>query len=937
MYPLTSKNASQLGVVKKCCLLLALVILVFAGANIVFASNEQETTNAVSSSTVGEIVAGRTIRQTVLVDANELYGFGLCLATYAHTNTSNLTVSFSDMDGNTLFEQTINASVLEDNVFRRFDFEDPLRNVKGSTFCISVSSPDAVNGNAVTIWSSTEDSYPKGELTVDGIVMENSDISFQLFHSVESSFLPWLIMLIPLLMFALILSGYLWIVYKKTLSEKLRNRIGVAVCVLGGIVLAIALATLYTLVFHLSNAPQSVFRADTLSSLIFSLANLLRSAVLLPFAILITATVLWDAKSVFRTAFANRWWIALGVFIWYLIWGINFSNAGAFHYYIQPDLGGDLASPLFGKVRGIRSDEWLVNMPFSVSTDYAGYGKFNGILRGTMNDNLPATGLYFSYAALSDPLNFGYFLFGAKGGASFFWCGGMMLSIMLSLEFAYIISNKRKLMALLGVALIALSPFNLWWSVSTLLTGFMGILVCTYYCMQASSFFKRCIWMLGVAMSGAYFICQFYPAWQVPMVYILIPLFVWILVEHFEVLRSFHAKEWIAAVVAIVFMASIVLAYLAGIQNYTEAIMGTVYPGSRFETGGYALNKAYAFIQTFRLPFRDITVGSNNSEAGTFFALFPLPILIGAYVLIRQLVEKFRDRNAKLDLLNALLLIPTLFLSVFCTVGIPDWLARITLMSYSPADRAVDWLCFVNLLLLIRLVSHRKEYKLPVPIAVGAVGLVVINSVLKSYTMCPGYLEDRYVLLIVPVAMVFGIGCFARIEDESRDRILALFAVVAIAVGLMVTPISSGLESLTEKPAAKKIQEISQADPDAKWIGYGNIISGQYLIANGASCITSTNYIPNMDLWRKLDPTGVYNDVYNRYSHISLNFVEGETSFRLLGSDHFALDLSYEDIEKTECRYIFSMGAVAEDSDAIDLRLIYQESNAWIYEVVYLP
>ena len=932
----TEKNASGIGVMKKACLLLALVILMFAVANVVLNSREQDTTHAVSSSTVGEIVAGRMVRQTVRVNSNELYGFSLCLATYAHTNTSNLTVSFSDSDGNVLFEQTLNASVLQDNLFRRFDFEKPVTNAKGKQFCISVSSPDAVGGNAVTIWSSTEDSYPDGELTLDGIVMENSDLSFQLFHSTERSALPWVAILTPLLVFVLILTSGLWIAYKKPVSEQTQCRIRFAVCVLDGIVLSFALATLYTLLIQLRNGPQLVFHAHTLSPLIFSPANLFRGAVLLPFAVLITATLLWDIKAVLNTVFAKRWYVALGVFAWYLLCGINFSNAAAFHYYIQPDLNGDLFMPLFGKVRGIRSDEWLVNMPFSVSTDYAGYGKFNEILRGTMNDNLPATGLYFSYAALSDPLNFGYFLFGAEGGASFFWCGGMMLSIMLSLEFAYILSGKRKLFALLGVALIAFSPFNLWWSISTLLTGFMGILVCTYYCMQADSFPKRCMWMLGVAMSGAYFICQFYPAWQVPMVYILIPLFVWILVEHFEVLRNFRAREWIAAAVAIVLMASIVLSYLAGIQNYTEAIMGTVYPGARFETGGYALKKIFAFIQTLRLPFQDVIVGSNNSEASTFFALFPLPILMGLYVLIRQMIEKFKDRTAKLDLLNLLLLIPALFLSVFCTVGIPDWLARITLMSYSPADRAADWLSFVNLLLLIRLTAKGEKYKLPVPIAVGAVGFVVINSVLQSYAMCPGYLADRYVLLIVPVTLVFGMACFARLEGRSCDRILAVFAVIAIAIGLTVTPVNRGLESLTEKPAAKKIQEISQADPDAKWIGYGNIISGQYLVANGAPCITSTNYIPNIELWTKLDPVGQYNEIYNRYSHISLQFVEGETAFRLLSPDHIALDLSYGDIEKTECRYVFAMGAIEEASEAIDLRVLYQESNVWIYEIVYL-
>ena len=924
--------------VKKICLFLAVILIICLAVNQIIGKQEQCTEHVVSSATVGEIVAGRTVSQTVQVDAAELYGFSLRFATYGKTITSHVRVVLQDDTDSVLFDQTMNASVLQDNQFYSFRFSEPLTGVRGTLLRISVSSPDAVNGNALTIWSSNENSYLNGTLSLNGIEAETSDISFQLFHSMAASPAAAGIVAATLLFFAVVLALWLRSRAKRADIEPKRSSwVDFGVCVASAMLLAFALSCIYTAFFCKINSPVLLTTVGATFKLLFSPANLLRTAVLFPFAILITAMLQWNAKQVLHVAFAKRWLIAGGIFAWYVLFSINFSNVGAFHNIIQPDMGNDRMSPLFGMVRSIRSDEWLVNLPLAASSDFGGYGEFGEILRGTVNYNLPSTGLYLSYSALNDPLSFGYFLFGAERGASFFWCATMILSVMLSLEFSYIISKKNKLVALLGVGLIAMSPFNLWWSVSTLLTGFMGILVCAYYCFQAEKFSARVLCMLGVAMSGAFFICQLYPAWQVPMVYLLLPLFVWVLIENRKALGSFRAREWVAAGCAVAFMASIVLAYLLDTRDYTASIMGTVYPGERFETGGYALDKAYAFVQTLQFPFEDVKVGSNNSEASTFFSLFPLPMLIGGYVLIRQVIAKISDKSESIDLLNLLLLIPTAFLTVYCTVGIPDWLARITLMSYSPAARAVDWLAFANLLLLLRHASGLNKYRLSAPIAAALVGMSVVNSLIRAQRMCPDYLNETYVLLATALAFAFGLACFAKLKPRVRKATFATVAAIFILIGVAVSPVNSGIGALTEKPAAQKIQEISQAEPEAKWIGYGNIIVGQYAVANGAPCITSTNYTPNMELWQKLDPEGKYNEVYNRYSHITLEFTEGETEFVLLTADHMNLKLSYGDIEKTGCKYIFALSPISENSSIVDFKLVYNESNAFIYEIIQLP
>ena len=751
-----------------------------------------------------------------------------------------------------------------------------------------------------------------------------------------SALLPWAIILALALLLVLVLRVWLCEFATEPRWRRQRVRWLALSCAASAFLLAAAVASVYTTVFFFFNEPSALLTARGVLEKLFSPSNFFRAVVLYPVALLAVSMLLQRVERVLSTAFRRRWILALGVFVLFVACGINFSNVGAYDNIVQMGQGDDLCAPLFGIARGIRSDEWLVNLPFTVSTKYAGYGEWNELLRGTVNYNLPATGLYLCYAALNDPLSLGYFFLGTELGVSFYWCAAMLLSVMLSMEIAYIVSKRNRTAALLGVALLALSPFNLWWSICALLTGFLGVLVCTYYCFSARRFSARVLCMLGVAASGAYFICQLYPAWQVPMCYVLLSLMAWIVVDRFEGVKRFRVRDWLCAAAAFLLMASIVLSYLSGIQPYTEAIMTTVYPGERFETGGYSLGKNFAFLQGLQMPFRDIvTDGTNNSEAGTFFSLYPLPTLFAISVLIRQLAARRRDKTERVDLFNLFLLIPTVFLTVYCTVGFPRWLAKYTLMSYTMGVRAVDMLALIDVLLLLRHATRSDRYKLPVWLSGALTAAVIANSIVQSSRACPGYLTVLYTVLASGLALALGIACFTHLNSDVRRRMLRTVALLLLAVGLAVTPINSGIRALTEKPVAKEIQAIAAADPKAKWIGYRSIIAGQYAVANGARCITSTNYIPNLELWSRLDPDGAYNEIYNRYAHVTMEFAE-ETSFSLIGADHMRVCIAYAEIIKTEARYVLSETAIEEDSDCIDLTLLYESGGYWIYEITYL-
>jgi len=923
---------------KKAALFLAIcfcIIAIFLFAAVEFFGPKNFCTEQMlSDMPIGAITAEKTVTQEFHLASKRLNSFEVCFVTYGKQSNAHVTVELLDASANLLFSESFSAGELKDNAYRAFVLPEPIEKANGD-FLIRISS-DATSENAITVWSSALDHFD-GASTYGG-ELQSGDIAFRLHHGEPVNallLLSWICMLVPLAL--LCVAFLLWF------NERIRNWmqkqvriVDVVMCVLVGWLIALFAVVFCSLIWTKTFGLSNGFSLGNILGFVFSGANVVRSLFLLPVTVLLAAMFFYGARKTADFVFKNRWFIAIGVLVLWVLLKINFSNVSIYNNIIQPNLGDGFMGQLLGQTRSIRSDEWLVDMAQAVSTRFAGYGKFNEVLRGTSNYNLAATGLYFSIAALCEPFNLGFYLFGTEYGVSFFWCCAMIFGIMFSYEFAYIISGKNRIVGLLGVALIAFSPFNLWWSICDLIVGALGFLVCFWYFLRAQRFLSRCLYLAGAVFSVLYFVVQLYPAWQVPFVYVIMALFAWIVIENFGNIKKFKRRDWLAVAVAAVVFVFLLLCYVFEIREYSVSVLDTVYPGKRFETGGYALRKIFSYIEVFQIPFKDIVNGSNNSEASTFFAFYPLPTLLAIYTLVRQIIAKIKNKQEKIDVFTVALLVPTLFLTVYCTVGIPAWLSKITLMSFSPAFRATDFLAFANVLFLLRLVSPSNRYKLPLPVGAVLVGEALLFSIFEAEKMCPDYMTGLYLIIIFGVSLAFGIACFCLMHEKARSGIMIGFISLAIAAGVCISPINSGIGALNEKPVALKVQEISQKDPEAKWIGYNSIILGQYAVANGAPCISSVNYVPNLELWQKLDPDGQYNEVYNRYAHVILRFTEEETQFTLLTPDSMQLELSYKDIALTGAKYVLSQQPISEDSSLIDLVLLYTEDGAYIYEIQFL-
>lgn len=667
---------------------------------------------------------------------------------------------------------------------------------------------------------------------------------------------------------------------------------------------------------------------------LFASSSIVRTLLFFLAMLLVNCFVIYDPASVLELLHNKRWLIAVCVFVFMVALNLNLSNASTFHYYIQPNIKGDFTLPILGTPRDIRSDEWLVDTPRRASAAYNNYGLYNYICRATENFGISASYLYLSFSSLSNPFNFGYYLLGTEYGAAFHWCGLLILGIFISYEFSLIISKGNRRIAILGSALLGLSSFSLWWSINVHIIAVLSLLVCAYYYFNTDSFKKQILLAIGVAMSASTFICQLYPAWQVPLAYILIALFAWIVVENFDKIKRMKKKQWITVASAFIFMCAIVVSYLYDTREYSKAIMETVYPGSRFDAGSNYFFKGSWYIQTLLYPFKNT---GNNSEAGTFFSLFPLPMIFAALIFARQVYARIKNKDEKVDMFFGLLLLPTILLILYCTVGVPAWLAKITLLGYSMSARAVDLLCFLNVLFLLRIVtpSEDKNRFVPISVGVGISVLLLLYNIKTTTTYYPQYMNLMYVGVISLIVVSFALILISKVPTKFKNSVVAITTAAVVISGISVLPINRGLDAIFDKPASYQIQSIREQEPEAKWIGYDSIVTPQFLIANGAPTVNSVNYIPNMSLWQTLDENGLYNEVYNRYAHVSVVFCEEDTWFQLLQADCMVLHLSYKDIIKTDVKYLYSMYGLSENSDYIDLELLYNEDNAFIYKVTY--
>ena len=613
-----------------------------------------------------------------------------------------------------------------------------------------------------------------------------------------------------------------------------------------------------------------------------------------------------------------RWAVALGVLFICVCLELNSTSLDWWTWYFP---SGDVKHPLFGTAREIRSDEFAVWTPMAIAQDHAGYPAVNPLI-GNGTDTLWVSigGLpAWNAATLFKPLYWGFLLLGAAKGLSFLYALRFVLLFLVSFELALRYTQGNKWYSLTIGVLLTFAPYVQWLlsqSIAEVLIFGQGMVLCLWRYLDADKDWQRTLWGVGLAWCLGCYVMIAYPAWLISVLYFLLAFMVALLVISRKRLRL--RRNALRLGLPLLCAAALLGVIVWQGWDALSRVMGSAYPGHRFETGGYFYINQRIGLGSMFLPM--MTSVQNPCDLANFISLPPLGALLALLVLIR---ERKRD-----PLLIALLLTEAFFLAYFL-FGFPAWLAKATFLYQCQPVRCVAAVGLTDTVLLFRGLSLSGAKR-----RVTCAGLTLITTGLSAWLMYT-VLPDK-ALLIAGCAGLTALLSGLLAGSAGRSPRLAAFGLccVMLVVGGQVNPVQQGISPVTELDTVKTIQAVNAPD-DAVWIVESAYPQMQVPLFAGVHAINSTQEYPDLALWRKLDPEGTSEAIYNRFAHIGMLLTDEPTTFELYNDAYFILHLNPADLKLLGVEYLLTASEYPPLWNGVRFTQVEADERFRVYRISY--
>lgn len=640
--------------------------------------------------------------------------------------------------------------------------------------------------------------------------------------------------------------------------------------------------------------------------------------------------------------FRYRYPIALVILVLAVIFEISGSSIGQWAMSLPEGTNDGL---LLGRPRGCRTDEYALftGMTFAQYYDPQGsWPYFGEVLRATTTDMFMVYGQPVAdLAILVRPFQIGYLVLGLSKGLSFFWASRAIALFMSAFEFGRTITDDNRPLSIAFAALSVFAPAVAWWfsinSFVEMLVCFNVINACFFNYLREDSRAKRGILLAACAYCMVVFVFSIYPAWQIPLLYVLLAMIVARVIGDRKGFISRLAQDkfiWIGCVV----VAAAVGAYI-GIHSLDAILaeISTDYPGDRIDCGGglglFFFRSPLSLFLPFLPPSSDSGLAVGLPDVGTAFnEFFPLGIVLFAFNSVRR---------KKIDPVPAALCVVILLLGVYIAVGLPEPIAKVTLLGKSIPSRAIVIFSFANLILLFYELARftpfacgengmadSKRAALVVAGCVGASLILAFLCKLNDVSFVAGwrFVVVAAVLLAVLLSVAFG----------RRRAFVFLCVAVALVAGGLVNPLQKGISVVDENPLVTEMRSLSDENEDSKWLATVDWMSNMTLFA-GAPSVNSTNIYPNAELWAILDPEGQYKSEWNRYAHLPCHLVSAEEghSFKRTSLDTIEISLTLDDLDSLGVDFIVSNEEPnLSQEEMARLEVVYTNGAYRIYRLV---
>ena len=515
-----------------------------------------------------------------------------------------------------------------------------------------------------------------------------------------------------------------------------------------------------------------------------------------------------------------------------------------------------------GVDRPIRSDEWMVRLPWLMSQSARGFPT-TLVTAGTHDASITYDLPVRSAQMILKPHLLPYLFLDIERGVSAEWWI-LVIGSALAVYILLLTLRVRPAISVPLALLVAANPGMHWWTVNA------SFVVTMYGCLATASMISalqepgRKTRMKLTVTGGWLFSCAvvgLYPPFQIPVLGAFAAILIVYALEGRRIIGVKGTVSALAAAVStmVVLLGWFVFRHRTGLQTMAN----TVYPGTRrVHSGG--LDLVGLLGAPFDLHSSAITSGSvnrtNQSENATTF-LFALPA-----VLLTGLGLTSRPRSIS-SRLQAVVVGWFVLLMMWMLLPLPDFVGSMTLLNRVPPERIKPVIVVVSAIVLaLHLQFHNAM--VPARARVGVVLMLMTVTVWSGthYVVNDARISNASVWLSTIIWCLPLAAAFVRFPRAG----LWVLAFVSVFTAQRINPFHNSLDPIQNNSVVSAMRKV---DPNLEgtWLTFsGPAQLKGVMVSTGVRVDSATSPYPDKAFWRRFDPAQIFESAWNRYGHVRM-------------------------------------------------------------------
>lgn len=621
------------------------------------------------------------------------------------------------------------------------------------------------------------------------------------------------------------------------------------------------------------------------------------------------------------SALAVCWFPLMVMAIFCVLVALDLNGSSTGQTYNWFTLGSD-PGQILGHSRAVRSDEWFVQLSWTVSQYHQGFPPINPGLPGgtdlTALHDVPTA----HWTLIFRPQLWGYFVLGLSHGLAWHWWLPLAFCAIAAYLLIITLNPRRPLVAAVLTAATVICPMTLWWWTSTVFTSAgwaFFVMAATIWVVRDPRLIVRLWWILTAGYFAVTLALTFYLPFILCAVWVCGPFAIGVAID------TVRGRE-IAPRVVLGRLGGLALAGIAAgatIGTYAvlhrdslRAITRTIYPGQRSDPTGMLLGDGNGTMALFGAPFngalREI---QGQSVLGVNESASAAPFMVAAFLLpgLALLIVAARRSTGRWSWSAVAVLVSTGIYLTYLLVPHWDFAARLLLLDKIPADRSR--LAFAMLLPVAAAKTIQLGDHLPLPSRRTAALLTALTVIAVNLAVWRGLRGDTPSLLAVDPQWRIAVValCFGTVALFFRRLVVvgaAALMIATIVVSAGVVPLRQGVVDLHESAPGQAVRAADDDDPGT-WVGTPFPVATAVLVQSGVKSLNGVQSYPSRALWSTIDPLSTREQNWNRFAH--LDWVLGSTGTteeKLVSLDHLVLTMDpCSGFAQTEVDYVLKPAA----------------------------